>query len=109
MDKTGYAYGIDIHLKKILPDSSLRNKDLSRRSDLTPLLRTACHRYNYDGVDVFAAWFLMLNQKEQMEVVKYLQMSPEYVLEIFHHESVTVTFEKNKRMKEIEKQIRNGL
>lgn len=96
-----YRYKSDVKLGKILSDSSLKNKDLRRRTDLSPLLKTACHRYNYDDVGTFAAWFFMLDLKEQEEVVKYINMSPSYVLEIFHNRNVTITYEDEKELKEI--------
>ena len=96
-----YKYTSDVKIEKILPDSKLKNKDLRLRKELTPLQKTAHHRYNYDSESIFAAWFLMLDMKEQEEVVKYCDFSTNYLLRvIFHHDNVTIDYEDKKKLKE---------
>ena len=52
-------------MKKILSKGSIRNKTLRNRKDLSPLLKTAIHRYHHNSVSDFDKWMEMLSEKER--------------------------------------------
>jgi len=54
-------------MKKILANSSIRNKRL-RESSIHPLLKTAIHRYNYDAETFYKKWFDSLDGWGKMMV-----------------------------------------
>jgi hypothetical protein len=58
-------------MKKILPNNSLKNKTLRERKDLSPLLKTYCHRYHYQSDKIFKKWMEMLTFKEKEKIYKY--------------------------------------
>ena len=57
-------------MKKILPNSSLRNRRLRERGDLSPLLKTYIHRWHYQSTQTFDKWVKMLSDKDKTEIEK---------------------------------------
>ncbi len=56
---------------KILANSSLRNRTLRQRKDLSPLLKTHCHRYHYQSVKTYKKWQSMLSGSEIKQIADY--------------------------------------
>lgn len=58
-------------MKKILSNNSIKNKTLRQRSDLSPLLKTYCHRYNEESNVKFKKWLKSLDAKDINEIRAY--------------------------------------
>lgn len=65
-------------LIKILSNSSITNKTLRKRTDVSPLIKTALQRWHYDGADVFFEWIKMLTITERKQVREQLDIDVSY-------------------------------
>ncbi len=63
-------------MKKLLSNGSLRNKRL-RESKSSQLIKTAVHRFHYDGADDFRDWYYeLLTDRERKQVSEKLDYIP---------------------------------
>lgn len=70
------------YIVKILKNKCLSNKELRKRTDLSPLLKTYVHRYTNDSEEILKIWRNILNEAEKLEI------------EMFYGESNLRKFEK---------------
>ena len=63
-------------MKKTLALASIKNKRL-RESGYSDLVKTAVHRYHYDGVDNYRDWYYdILDDADRIEISKHLDYVP---------------------------------
>ena len=71
------------HITKIVKNSSIQNKHLRKRTDLSPLLKTYVYRTTTYSEESNSDWWSVLSEAEKLEI------------EIFYGESSLRKFEKN--------------
>ncbi len=56
------------HITKILKNKCLSNKDLRKRTDLSPLLKTYVHRNSNYSDESNSLWWSILQESEKLEI-----------------------------------------
>lgn len=55
-------------MKKIISNSSIKNSTLRNRKDLSPLCKTAIHKYHNCSMDHFEKWAKLLSEEEKESI-----------------------------------------
>ncbi len=67
-------------MKKLLSNTSLKNRTLRIRSDLSQFEKTAIHRYHQQGESTWLKWYNMLTRNEQIEVQQIFKIDDGFIL-----------------------------
>lgn len=95
-------------MKKILANSSIKNKRLRERSDLSPLHKTAIHRYHNESIDSLGYWLSILSYEEKVQVKAWLSIDNDFWNKYFA-EITEISFPSDKLVKAIELVKDSGL
>lgn len=65
-------------MKKILPNSSIKNRTLRDRKDVSPLMKTCVHRWHNESCLSFDKWLCLLDKEEKLMVKEEMNISNDF-------------------------------